>query len=138
MSRTYRKIVHSYFRNVHHRKRLLSEKESHRAALITGNEYAGIEAWQVSKLNIDSYQIPPDSYCDEPHVSSADEICRFFRHPEFSPEDIPMFVHRFVRNHKCTYREFLETFYGSATYFNRAESLRKEVIFEICTSVPLW
>jgi hypothetical protein len=131
MSRTYRKIVHSYFRNVQHRKRLLSEKESHRAALGPGGEYEGIEACLVSKLTIDSYQIPPDSYCDETRISSADEICRFFRKPEFPPEDTPKVVKHFVKNHKCTYNKFMETFYGSAKYFDRAESLKKELVFEI-------
>jgi hypothetical protein len=131
MSRTYRKIVHSYFRNVKHRKRLLSEKESHRAALVSGGEFEGIEAWQVSKLTIDSYQIPPDPYIDDPSVSSAKEICRFFRKPEFLPEDIPKVAHRFAKNHKCSYSNFRRTFCGSSTFYSRIESLRKEVIFEI-------
>jgi hypothetical protein len=131
MSRTYRRIVPFYFRNIHHRKRLLSEKESHRAALVSGGEYENIEAFLVSKLSIDSYQIPPDPYIDDPSVSSAKEICRFFRKPEFSPEDIPKVARRFAKNHKCSYSNFRRTFYGSSTFYNVQESLRKEVIFEI-------
>jgi hypothetical protein len=131
MSRTYRKIIPFYFRNVHHRKRLLSERVSHRAALVPGGEYENIEASLVSKLTIDSYQIPPDSYSDDPTISSKAEICRFFRKPGFLPEDIPKVAHRFAKNHKCSYTHFLRTFYGSATFYSRVESVRKEVIFEI-------
>jgi hypothetical protein len=131
MSRTYRKIIPFYFRNIHHRKRLLSEKESHQAAFISGDEYENIEAFLVSKLIIDSYQIPPDTYTDEPVVSSSREISSFFRKPGFLPEDKPEIARRFIKNHKCSYSDFLTTFYGSSTFYNIQESLKKEAIFEV-------
>jgi hypothetical protein len=131
MSRTYRKIIPFYFRNVHHRKRLLAEKVSHQAAYVSGSEFENIDAYLVSKLTINSCKIPPDPYCDEPSVASMAEICRFFRKPEFSPEDIPKFAHHFSSNHKCSYNLFRRTFYGSATFYNMEESLKKEVIFEV-------
>jgi hypothetical protein len=130
MSRTYRKIVPFYFRNVQHRKRLLSERINHLAEFASGGEYENIEASLVSKLTINSYKIPPDPYCDEPTVGSMAEICRFFRKPEFPPEDIPKFAHHFAWNHKCSYSNFRKTFFGSVTFYNTQESLKKEVIFE--------
>jgi hypothetical protein len=130
MSRTYRKIVPFYFRNIQHRKRLLSEMVSHHAALVNGDEYKDIETSLVSKLTINSYKIPPDPYCDEPTVSSMAEICRFFRKPEFTPEDIPIHARNFARNHKCSYIIFRKTFFGSSTFYNIQESLKKEAIFE--------
>jgi hypothetical protein len=131
MSRTYRKIVPYYFRNIHHRKRLLLEMVCHHAEFVSGVEYENIDASLVSKLTIDSYKIPPDSYSDDPIISSKAETCRFFRKPDFFPEDISKFAYHFARNHKCSLSHFRRTFFGSSTFYNMQEALKKEAIFEV-------
>jgi hypothetical protein len=127
MSRTYRTYTDSWFRNMHNRKRILSEKAALEAGLKSGDVYGGIEVSHVNKLIIRGSEIPPDDW-DDFAISGTREI-----YPPKSGRnaDIGLVARRFMKNHKCSYHAFKNALNASFTYFDKSELSNNNVIFQI-------
>jgi hypothetical protein len=127
MSRTYRRYFYSFFRNVHHRNRLLKEKNHHDSSVRSIDDYTELTKQQIAGIVIESNAIPPDSYDDLP-ISGAREI---YTPSPAQINNISRTARRFMKHHKCTYKDFTGACAGRNDGFDLQESLKKDAILVI-------
>ena len=125
MSRTHRKYLDSYFRNVHHRNRILKEKERHYSSVRSFDDYTEMTKHQMAGFVIESNAIPRSLY-DDPPVSGNREI---YTPSPGQIHNVSQAARRFMQNHNCSYKDFIKACFGRSWGYDIQKSLEKDAIF---------
>jgi hypothetical protein len=112
---------------VHHRNRILKEKERDYSSVRSFDDYTELTKHQIAGFVIESNVIPPGSY-DDPPVSGAREI---YTPSPGQINNISRAARRFMQNHKCSYKDFINACFGQHWGYDMKESLKKDAIFVI-------